>query len=47
VSQEKTFTGLLNTLKAQQGVLEQEVAKKAFPSLRGEKGIENFEVEAT
>jgi hypothetical protein len=32
----RTFTGLLNTLQAQQGVLEQEVAKRAFPSLQGE-----------
>jgi hypothetical protein len=35
----------LNTLQAQQGVLEQEVSKREFPSLQGEKGIRPFEVE--
>jgi hypothetical protein len=40
----KTFTGLLNTLQAQQGVLEQEVSKRALISLQGEKGTETLEV---
>jgi hypothetical protein len=37
----RTFIGLLNTLQAQQRVLEKEAAKKAFPSLQGKKGTED------
>jgi hypothetical protein len=44
VSQEKTLTELLNTLLAQQGVLEREVSKRELISLRGEKGTGIFEV---
>jgi hypothetical protein len=38
VSLRKTLIELLNTLLAQQGVLEQEFSKRALTSLQGEKG---------
>jgi hypothetical protein len=38
VSRKKTFTGLLNTLQAQQGVLEQEVARGHFHPFKERKG---------
>jgi hypothetical protein len=38
IPRKKTFTGLLNTLQAQQGVLEQEVARGHFHTFKERKG---------
>jgi hypothetical protein len=47
VSQEETLTGLLNTLQAQQSVLEQEVARGHLHPFKERKGQRHFEVRAT
>jgi hypothetical protein len=43
----KTLTGLLNTLQAQQSVLEQEVARGHLHPFKERKGQRHFEVRAT
>ena len=47
MSQKETLRGLLNTLQAQQSVLEQEVARGHLHPFKERKGQRHFEVRAT